>query len=64
MSHCDISVKEAATFREWFSGHQPKYGGDREVILWPDTFTDHFSPEIGIAAVGVLERAGVRRAAA
>jgi Fe-S oxidoreductase len=28
------------------------------VLLWPDTFTDHFDPEIGIAAVEVLERAG------
>jgi Fe-S oxidoreductase len=46
------------TFREWFSGHQPKYGGEKEVMLWPDTFTDHFAPEIGIAAVDVLERAG------
>jgi Fe-S oxidoreductase len=48
----------AATFRQWFGErHQPEYGGP-EVLLWPDTFTDHFSPEIGIAAVGVLEDAG------
>ncbi|HJW36971.1 MAG TPA: FAD-linked oxidase C-terminal domain-containing protein, partial [Actinomycetes bacterium] len=30
------------------------------VLLWPDTFTDHFSPEVGQAAVRVLEAAGYR----
>ncbi len=28
------------------------------VLLWPDTFTNHFSPEVGRAAVDVLEAAG------
>jgi FAD/FMN-containing dehydrogenase/Fe-S oxidoreductase len=28
------------------------------VVLWPDTFTNHFHPEIGLAAIDVLERAG------
>jgi Fe-S oxidoreductase len=28
------------------------------VLLWVDTFTDHFSPEVGLAAVRVLEAAG------
>ncbi len=28
------------------------------VILWPDTFTNHFEPEVGIAAVDVLAAAG------
>ena len=28
------------------------------VLLWVDTFTDHFSPEVGQAAVRVLEDAG------
>jgi Fe-S oxidoreductase len=27
-------------------------------MLWVDTFTNHFSPQVGIAAVTVLERAG------
>ena len=31
-----------------------------EVLLWPDTFTNYFTPEVGIAAVGVLEEAGCR----
>ncbi|GAA4937316.1 FAD-binding and (Fe-S)-binding domain-containing protein [Streptomonospora halophila] len=29
-----------------------------EVVLWPDTFTDNFHPEVGAAAVRVLESAG------
>ncbi|GAA2614482.1 FAD-binding and (Fe-S)-binding domain-containing protein [Streptomyces tubercidicus] len=32
----------------------------RTVILWPDTFTNHLSPEVGRAAVHVLEAAGLR----
>jgi FAD/FMN-containing dehydrogenase/Fe-S oxidoreductase len=31
-----------------------------DVMLWPDTFTDTFAPEIGVAAVAVLEAAGYR----
>jgi FAD/FMN-containing dehydrogenase/Fe-S oxidoreductase len=30
------------------------------VLLWPDTFTNHFAPHIGQAAVEVLEDAGFR----
>jgi FAD/FMN-containing dehydrogenase/Fe-S oxidoreductase len=30
----------------------------RRVVLWPDTFNDHFHPEVLIAAVDVLEAAG------
>ena len=32
----------------------------RRVLLWPDTFTDHFDPEIGFAAIAVLEALGYR----
>ncbi len=47
------------TFRDWFAGHTPeRHGGGRQVLLWVDTFTDHFSPEVGIAAVRVLEATG------
>ncbi|MBT3154782.1 FAD-binding oxidoreductase [Streptomyces sp. CHD11] len=34
--------------------------GDRLVVLWPDTFTEHLSPSVGRAAVRVLEAAGLR----
>ena len=37
------------TFRAWFAEH-PSAAGD-PVMLWVDTFTDHFTPEVGIAAV-------------
>jgi FAD/FMN-containing dehydrogenase/Fe-S oxidoreductase len=33
-------------------------GRGRTVVLWPDTFTNYFHPEIGIAATEVLEAAG------
>jgi FAD/FMN-containing dehydrogenase/Fe-S oxidoreductase len=44
------------TFRSWFAAH-PGAEGD-PVLLWVDTFTDLFTPEVGIAAVAVLEDAG------
>lgn len=47
------------TFRSWFARHQGRQDGPR-VLLWPDTFTNHFQPEVGIAAVRVLESAGFR----
>jgi FAD/FMN-containing dehydrogenase/Fe-S oxidoreductase len=47
------------TFRDWFAAHQGPAEGT-EVLLWPDTFTNYFAPEVGIAAVGVLEGAGCR----
>jgi FAD/FMN-containing dehydrogenase/Fe-S oxidoreductase len=31
-----------------------------DVVVWADTFTDHFAPPAGRAAVQVLERAGLR----
>ena len=35
-------------------------GGDPSVILFPDTFSNYFSPEVGISAVAVLEALGER----
>jgi FAD/FMN-containing dehydrogenase/Fe-S oxidoreductase len=46
----------ATTFRHWFADHRSAPGDP--VLLWVDTFTDHFTPEVGIAAVQVLEGAG------
>ncbi len=49
------------TFKEWFTRHRPTAASDRPtVILWPDTFNNHFHPQTAIAAVDVLERAGFR----
>jgi FAD/FMN-containing dehydrogenase/Fe-S oxidoreductase len=44
------------SFRQWFADHTPATGDP--VMLWVDTFTNGFSPDVGIAAVRVLEDAG------
>ncbi|HJS95484.1 MAG TPA: FAD-linked oxidase C-terminal domain-containing protein [Solirubrobacteraceae bacterium] len=57
------------TFTRWWnersgaaSGTDGSNGGPpaqrRRVVLWPDTFNDHFHPEVAVAAVEVLEAAG------
>jgi Fe-S oxidoreductase len=46
-------------FRAWFARHRSPVAG-RRVLLWVDTFTAHFSPQVGEAAVRVLESAGYR----
>ena len=46
----------AQSFRAWFAGRPARAG--TPVLLWMDTFTDYFSPEVGQAAVRVLEAAG------
>jgi FAD/FMN-containing dehydrogenase/Fe-S oxidoreductase len=45
------------TFQRWMQQHPPRSEG-RRVILWSDTFTNYFHPEVGRAAVAVLERLG------
>jgi Fe-S oxidoreductase len=45
------------TFRAWFAGRTGARTGS-PVLLWVDTFTDYFTPEVGQAAVRVLEAAG------
>jgi FAD/FMN-containing dehydrogenase/Fe-S oxidoreductase len=52
----DLPSFAPRTFRRWFAGHPPAPG--TPVLLWVDTFTDHFSPQVGVAAVSVLENAG------
>jgi FAD/FMN-containing dehydrogenase/Fe-S oxidoreductase len=49
------------TFRSWFAEHSAERAasGD-DVVLFVDSFTNHFSPEVGIATVKVLEAAGFR----
>jgi FAD/FMN-containing dehydrogenase/Fe-S oxidoreductase len=46
------------TFREWFVKRGPQNQGKPQVMLWPDTFSNHFHPAIAQAAVEVLENAG------
>ncbi|MBD0293570.1 MAG: 4Fe-4S dicluster domain-containing protein, partial [Jiangellaceae bacterium] len=55
----EIPVFARQTFQQWFAGHAPNGDGTRgQVLLWPDTFTNHFDPAIARAAVEVLEHAG------
>jgi Fe-S oxidoreductase len=50
----------ARTFVDWFRERGPRNAGARRVLLWPDTFVNHLQPEVGRAAVEVLEAAGYR----
>ncbi len=45
------------TFQRWMQTHPPRSEG-RPIVLWSDTFTNYFHPEVGRAAVHVLERLG------
>ncbi|MFY9933401.1 MAG: FAD-linked oxidase C-terminal domain-containing protein, partial [Streptosporangiaceae bacterium] len=45
------------TFRQWLATQPATPSGPR-VLLYVDTFTDHFTPEVGQAAVRVLTEAG------
>lgn len=50
----------SSTFRQRFSSREPSRAGTRRVILWADTFNNHFHPTTAEAAVEVLEAAGYR----
>jgi Fe-S oxidoreductase len=47
------------TFGRWLSGRRAADGAT-PVTLFNDTFTNHYDPEIGIAALETLERGGCR----
>jgi FAD/FMN-containing dehydrogenase/Fe-S oxidoreductase len=56
-----IPIFAPESFQRWFANRRPGGDGSRgDVLLWPDTFTNHFHPGIGRAAVEVLEAAGWR----
>ncbi|WUS98468.1 FAD-binding oxidoreductase [Streptomyces sp. NBC_00708] len=48
------------TFTRWLDRHRGARhrSNDRPALLWPDTFTEYLTPEVGRAAVTVLEAAG------
>ncbi|MGH2996735.1 MAG: FAD-binding and (Fe-S)-binding domain-containing protein, partial [Gaiellaceae bacterium] len=48
------------SFRAWFRARDGSHVEGSRVLLWPDTFTNFLAPEIGQAAVEVLEAAGFR----
>ncbi|MBX7446642.1 FAD-binding protein [Mycolicibacterium sp. 3033] len=46
------------TFTSWFAARPVTAGPKGQVLLWPDSFTNHLAPQVGQAAVAVLEAAG------
>ncbi|HEX6458062.1 MAG TPA: FAD-linked oxidase C-terminal domain-containing protein [Thermoleophilaceae bacterium] len=46
------------TFTSWFRERATGRRTGERVLLWPDTFNNHFHPEIAVAATEVLEAAG------
>jgi FAD/FMN-containing dehydrogenase/Fe-S oxidoreductase len=48
----------ATTFQRWFNARPPVEGRRGPVVLWDDTYLSYNAPEIGQAAVRVLEAAG------
>jgi FAD/FMN-containing dehydrogenase/Fe-S oxidoreductase len=69
----EVPLFAEETLQQWFArthgptappphlgrGARPGGGTSRgKVLVWPDTFTNHFHPHVGIAAIQVLERAG------
>jgi FAD/FMN-containing dehydrogenase/Fe-S oxidoreductase len=56
----DLPAPARQPFTRWFRRRTAPAGGEGrpQVLLWPDTFTDHFTPSAGRAAVRVLEEAG------
>jgi FAD/FMN-containing dehydrogenase/Fe-S oxidoreductase len=46
------------TFRHWFVRRTVRNAGKPKVILWADTFNNHFTPQVAQPAVAVLEAAG------
>ena len=45
------------TFTVWVRHRKASPKGGRKVLLWPDTFTNHFEPAVAKAAMQVLEAA-------
>ncbi|MGI8958204.1 MAG: FAD-binding and (Fe-S)-binding domain-containing protein [Bryobacteraceae bacterium] len=46
------------TFKQWFRRRERRNVDKPQVILWADTFNNHFTPAVAKAAVDVLEQAG------
>ncbi|QGZ50257.1 FAD-binding protein [Streptomyces sp. QHH-9511] len=53
----DLPRVASRTFVSWFG---TRLETPSDVLLWPDTFTNHLAPHVGRSAVRVLEAAGVR----
>ena len=56
----EMPLFAAHTFRDWFRRRGPSLVDGPRVIVWPDTFTNLFNPEVGQATIEVLEGIGYR----
>ena len=56
-AHRELPRFARQRFTRWYARRGPRRDGT-PVILWPDTFTNSFHPDVGRAAVSVLENAG------
>jgi FAD/FMN-containing dehydrogenase/ferredoxin len=57
----EVPLFAAESLQRWYARRGPRGDGHRgTVMLWPDTFSNHFHPHVGQAAVEVLEHAGWR----
>lgn len=54
----DLPAYAPETFQHWFKNRNPVNPNGPPVLLWPDTFNNHFHTETAKAAVTVLEGAG------
>ena len=54
----DLPTFAPHTFRQLWAARGEAQTGGSPVALWIDSFTDHFVPEVAVAAVAVLEHAG------
>jgi FAD/FMN-containing dehydrogenase/Fe-S oxidoreductase len=54
----DLPKFATQTFRDWFDARPKPASRGNRVVLWPDTFTNFFEPDVGKAMVEVLEHAG------
>ena len=48
------------TFQRWLKRRSGTPSSERRVVVWSDTFTNYFHPEVGRAAVEVLESLGYK----
>ena len=56
--HRSIPEFAPETFQSWFARRGKRNAGLQKVVLFPDTFNNHFFPGTAQAAVEVLEHAG------
>ncbi len=59
-SERDVPLFAPLTLQDWFRARGVVNPHGPKVILWPDTFNNHFHTDVGVAAVEGLEAAGFR----